>query len=215
MNLSNLHKERLGPAAIGAITGASYIFFSRTIGTFKPDIFINIIFTRVNTVLSFIAAVAILYFYTIFYSEFAKEEGKAVREASFIMLLGSFFVSLLFIKGILMVFDIYNFLSPAFNLFIPLLSSLISFYFFITLYKKVSCGERSLLPQAALLASFGSILAIFIRAMVVYNYFAEKKFEWFWRYTQESPLIFIPIVVFIFFTGVYFFFICYKELKAK
>ena len=62
MNLANLHKHRLGPAAIGAITGASYIFVSRTIGTLKPDIFINLIVTRVNTVLSFIAAAAIFYF---------------------------------------------------------------------------------------------------------------------------------------------------------
>ncbi len=215
MNLTNLHKHRLGPAAIGAITGASYIFVSRMIGTLKPDIFINLIVTRVSTVLSFIAAAAIFCFYIIFYSEFAKEEGEAVRKASFIMLISSFFVSLLFIKGILMVFDIYNFLSPEFNLLVPFLSSLISLYFFITLYKKISRGKRSLLPQAALLAAFGSTLAIFIRAMLVYNYFAEKKFEWFWRYTQGSPLIFIPIVVFIFFTSVYFFFICYKELKAQ
>jgi len=215
VNLSNVNKYRLGPAAIGAITGASYIFVSRTIGTMKPDIFINLIVTRVNTALLFIAAAAIFYFYTIFYSEFAKEKGEAVRIASFIMVISAFFVSLLFFKGILMVFDIYNFLSPGFNLLVPFLSSLISLYFFITLYKEILRGKRRLLPQAVLLAAFGSALAIFIRAMIVYNYFAEKKSEWFWRYTQGSPLIFIPIVVFIFFTSVYFFFICYKELKEQ
>ncbi|MCD6378946.1 hypothetical protein J7M07_00695, partial [bacterium] len=183
MSLSNLHKSWVGPAAIGGINGATYIFVSRTIGTFKPEIFMNLNITRANTLISFIAAAAILYFYVIFYIEFAKKETNAVRIASFVMLIGSFFVTLLFLKGILMVFNIYHFRSPIFNILVPSLSSLIALYFFITLYKEIECGGKGLLRQALFLAALGSGLSVFTRGLITYNYFAEKKFEWIWRYT--------------------------------
>jgi hypothetical protein len=76
-------------------------------------------------------------------------------------------------------------------------------------------GEKGLLRQALFLAALGSGLSVFIRGLVTYNYFAEKKFEWIWGYTHESTLIFVPIGVFIFLTSVYFFFICYRELNKQ
>jgi len=114
-----------------------------------------------------------------------------------------------------LVFVIVIFRSVTLARFIPARSSIISLYFFVTLYRKISPGRPGLLRQAVMLAVFGSILSIFIRALVMYNYFAEKNFEWLWRFTQRSPLIFVPIIAFIFFTGVYFFFVCYKELKTQ
>lgn len=211
---ADVKNKSIRKASAAAIAGVLYLFISRTAGTLRPDIFMNLTATRLNTLISFIASAAVLYFYYVFYTEFAKGEDEAVKRASFIMLISSLLVSILFFKGVLTVFDINSFRLPVPELAVILLSSLISLYFFVTIYKKTPRGKLGLLRQAAYIAAFGALLSVLIRSMIIFNYFTGKRIVWQAGYIRESPFIFLPIFFFTFFSGAYFFFIFYRELKA-
>ncbi|MCD6102145.1 MAG: hypothetical protein J7J77_03725 [Candidatus Cloacimonetes bacterium] len=203
MNLKN--------ATLFSIIGISYIFISRTVATFFPDIFTNLVVTRINTLLSLLASLAIVVFYIYFYKDYVSEKQIALKNASLFAIIGSIAVLLLFLKGIPVVFNLYVFRSQVFNIIAPWIGSIFSLYFFIIFYKETIHNLQSKLKLAILLAVIGSSLSTLIRTFILFNYFYSGKFKWFWDYSIKFPLIVIPISVFMFFTSFYFFLTFYKE----
>ena len=194
-----------------SIIGISYIFVSRTIVTFFPDIFINLIITKINTLLSLFASLAVVVFYIYFYKDYVHEKQITLKNASLFAIIGSFAVLLLFLKGFLFVFNLYVFHSHVFNIIAPFISSIFSLYFFIIFYRETTHNVQSNLKLAIFLAVIGSSISTLIRTFIVFNYFYTGKFKWFWDYSRELPFIFIPIFAFMFFTSFYFFITFYKE----
>lgn len=194
-----------------SIIGISYIFVSRTIATFFPEIFINLVVTRINTLLSLFASLAIVVFYIYFYKDYVQEKQITLKNASIFAIIGSFAVLFLFLKGFLVVFNLYVFRSHVFDIIAPLISSIFSLYFFIIFYKETTHNVQSNLKLAIFLAIIGSSISTLIRTFILFNYHYSGKFKWLWNYSREFPVIFIPIFAFMFFTSFYFFLTFYKE----
>lgn len=203
MNLKNI--------TLFSIIGISYIFISRTIATFYTGVFVNLIVAQINTLLSFLASLAIVLFYIYFYKDYVLEKQITLKTASLFAIIGSFAALLLFLKGILVVFNIYVFRSQVFNIVALWLSSIFLLYFFIIFYKETTNNAQSKLKLAILLAVIGSSISTLIRTFVLFNYFYSGKFKWLWDYSREFPIIFVPIFVFMFFTSFYFFITFYRE----
>jgi len=126
-------------------------------------------------------------------------------------IIGSLAVLLLFLKDILVVFNLYIFRSHVLNIVAPWISSIFSLYFFIIFYKETLHNAQSNLKFAIFLAIIGSSISTLIRTFTLFNYFYSGKFKWFWDYSREFPIIFIPTFAFMFFTSFYFFLTFYKE----
>jgi hypothetical protein len=201
----------LKKATLFSIIGISYIFVSRTIATFSPDIFINLIVTRINALLSLFASLPIVFFYIYFYKDYVQEKQITLKNASLFAIIGSFAASLLFLKGILVVFNLYVFRSDVLNVVAPWISSIFSCYFFIIFYKERPRNAPSKLRQAIFLVIIGSSISTFIRTFILFNYLCSGKFKWFWDYSREFPILLIPIFTFMFFTSFYFFSTFYQE----
>ena len=205
----------LKKATLFSIIGILYIFVSRTIATFFPDISINLVVTRINTLLSSFASFAIVVFYIYFYKDYVQEKQITLKNASLFAIIGSFAAVLLFLKGILVVFNLYVFHSHVFDVIIPWISAIFSLYFFIVFYRETPPDLQSKLKLAIFLAVIGSSISSLIRTLILLNYFYSGKFKWFWVYSKEFAFIVIPISVFIFFTSFYFYITFYREQQIK
>ncbi|NOR22541.1 MAG: hypothetical protein GQ476_07650 [Candidatus Aminicenantes bacterium] len=203
MNLKN--------ATLFSIIGISYIFVSRTIAIFFPDILANLMVIRINTLLSLFASLTIVVFYIYFYKDYVQEKQITLKNASLLTIIGSFAVVLLFLKGILILFNLYIFRSHIFNIVAPWISSIFLLYFYIIFHRETLHNLQSKLKLAIFLAVIGSSISTLIRTIMFFNYFYSGKFKWLWDYSREFPVIIIPIFVFMFFTSFYFFVTFYKE----
>lgn len=201
----------LKKATLFSIIGISYIFVFRTIATLSPDLFINLIVTRINTLLSLFASLAIVVFYIYFYKDYVQKKQITLKNASLFAIIGSLAVLLLFLKDILVVFNLYVFRSHVLNTVAPWISSIFSLYFFIIFYKETLHNAQSNLKFAIFLAIIGSSISTLVRTFTLFNYFYSGKFKWLWDYSREFPIIFIPTFAFMFFTSFYFFLTFYKE----
>ncbi|MEA2103253.1 MAG: hypothetical protein U9P79_01235 [Candidatus Cloacimonadota bacterium] len=200
----------LKKATLFAIVGILYIFISRTIATFFFPNLTNLAVTQINTLLSLLASFAVLIFYIYFYKDYVQEKQIALKVASLIAIIGSCATSLLFLKGVLKIFNLYIPQWQMLNVLTPFVSTIFSLYFFIIFYK-ACLPNVSKLKIALLLAIIGFSISTLIRTFILINFFHSGIFRWLWNYSLEFLFVFIPIIAFIFLANLYFFIIFYKE----
>jgi len=101
-----------------AITGICYIFITRTIGTFWPEIFMNISLARTNSILSLAAVITVLLFYYVLYTSYAlpgqpliRKSESTIKNATMAAIIGTLIVVPIFVKGVALTFsiDIFHF----------------------------------------------------------------------------------------------------------
>ena len=202
----------LKSATLSVIIGISYIFVSRTIGTFLPDIFKNLLIAQISVIISFLASLTPVFFFISFYEGYVRKEQIQLKKASVLAVIGSSAMSLLHIKGLLLVFDIYvfpylvrsHFIEPI----VPLVSSIFILLFFIIFHK-----EERKLKKATLSAIIGSSIAVLLRTFILFNYLYSGKIRWFSDLPRKITIILIPLFIFSFITVLYFFLSFYKEQK--
>jgi hypothetical protein len=198
-------------ATLFVIIGISYIFVTRLAATLFIELFRNLSIARINTVLSLLASITLIFFYLYFYKEHVKESQIKLRYATILALMGSILGFIFFFKGFLILFHIIRPVNSNFvNVIIPWLSGLFSLYFFFIFHNEVDRKEYPQLKTALLLAILGSVFAIIIRTFLVINYFTSDTFMWLWNLNIEYPFIAIPLSIVMFFCSVYFFVVLYK-----
>jgi len=79
---------------------------------------------RINTLLSLFASLTIVVFYIYFHENYVQEKQITLKNASLFAIIGSFAVVLLFLKGILILFNLYIFRSHVFSIVVPWISSI-------------------------------------------------------------------------------------------
>lgn len=200
-----------------AIIGITYIFVSRTIGTILPVIFRNLWVAQVSGILSLLAGLTVVVFYFSFYKNYVQKGQQALRNATLLVIIGSFAGALLYLQGLLLIFNIQIYTYPEgsgyFEVTAPWISSIFSLLFFIAFYRETLHKVRSNLSRAALLAVAGFSVAALIRTFILFNYFYLREFMWFADLSGKTLFLFMPIYLFIFLTAFYFFLSFYKELE--
>jgi len=196
--------------------GISYIFLLRLIGTFYPQIFRkNILLVQVTGILSFLALLAMVFFFIFFLREYLTKEQIKLKNVTILALVGSIAMLLLHLKGLLAVFNvnILSFLSklPPIDPLVPWINSILVLIFFIVFYKDILNKEQKNLKKPIFLAVVGTALTILVRSFILFKYFYSQEVRWFADLSKKLAIILIPIVVISFATIFYFFFIFYKH----
>jgi len=213
---------RLEKAALLAIIGISYAFVLRTIGTFLPDIFKNLMVAQSIQILSFLASLTIVFFFISFYIDYVRQEQIKLKQASFLAIIGSSAMALVRIKGLLLVvFRRYISLyllrylirSDYIGTVIPWVTSILILLFFIIFYKDILSQKKVVLKTATLLAIIGSSISTLLLTFVLFNYLYPRGIRWFLYSPEKIAIIFIPLLTFSFVTLLYFFICFYKEQK--
>ncbi|MCK4322503.1 hypothetical protein KAX08_08325 [candidate division WOR-3 bacterium] len=209
---------RLKRATLLAIIGISYAFALRTIGTFLPDIFRNLIVVQFTQIMAFLASLTIVFFFISFYIDYVQKHQINLRNVSILAIIGTSAMSLLHIKGLLRVFNIYIFPNLVYEshyieAIIPLVSSIFILLFFIFFHKETLRKEDIKLGKATLSAIIGSSIGTLERTFVLFNYFYSREVRWFSDLSRKIQIIFIPIFVFSFIAILYFFLSFYKEQR--
>ena len=210
-------KMRLKKATLLAIIGISYTFVLKTIGTFLPDIFKNLIVAQSIQILSFLASLTIVFFFISFFKDYVEKEQINLKNATVMAIIGSSAVLLLHVKGLLLVFSRY--ISPYLvrshyiESIIPWVSSILILFFFIIFYKEMLYEKEVRLKKAILLAIIGSSIAILLRTFILFNYLCLREIRWVFDLSGKAKIIFLPITIFSFIATLYFFLCFYKEQK--
>ena len=209
----------LNKATLSAMIGVSYIFISRTIGTFFPAVFRNHSTVKIAVILSLLASITVLVFYISFYQTYVQKKQKLLKNTSLLAIIGSLAVVLLYLKGLLLIYGVHIFPYPDsaryLESIIPWISAVFFLLFFIVFYRETLHEVGKSLSGAALLAIIGSSVATLLRTFVLLNYFYSRQFKWFSELFREMPAIFLPISAFMFFTVFYFFLCFYKEQQGR
>jgi len=207
----------LNKATIWAMIGVSYIFVSRTVGTFFPAVFRNPAAAKIAVILSLLASITVLVFYVSFYQAYVQKGQKLLKNTSLVVIIGSLAVVLSYLKGLLLIYDVHIFPYPEssryFESIIPWISAVFFMLFFIVFYRETLHKVGKSLSGAALLAIIGSSIATLLRTFVLLNYIYSRQFMWFSDLFREKPAIFLLISAFLFFTVFYFFLSFYQEQK--
>lgn len=206
-----------------AIIGVSYIFASRTIGTLTPGIFQNLLVTQINVILSILASLTFVYFYVLFLIKYLQPDQIRMKRATVFAIIGSAAMSLLFLKGIFLVFgfirvNLYE-VSP--NLIgmirtssiepvIPLLSSIFMLFFFAIFHQEIQRSVRSILKTATLLAAIGTAISVALQAFTFFSFIFAGQPSWLSEFPIKMAIILLPLVAFSVFTSLYFYIAFYK-----
>lgn len=205
---------RLRKATLFIMIGTAYFFVSRIIGTFMPGLFRNITAAQVTAVLSLAASSTILAFYSIFYRDYTSER-TALRKAAAAAVIGGAALVLLYLKGVLILFNEYHYISPLGNAFfeplLPWFASMMFLIFFAVFYREVRRNRDSKLETAALAVVVGSLISLFIRTFTAVVYLRFRSVRWFMDLPRSTVLILLPVVTFGFVATLYFFLVFYRK----
>lgn len=205
----------LKQTALLAMTGLCYIFLSKTIASFFPVVFGNLLLARCSGILSFVASIAMLVFFLSLLKDYVPQEQTQLRTASVLVIIGLSFILVVHFKEILPLFDAHTFApvskSHNFDVLAPWLSSVFMAIFFFVFHRQTSNNQQVKLKRAALIASMGSFLLVLLRTYIVWQFFTTREIVWFSDLSAKAVIIFIPISAIAFMSVLYFFVSFYQE----
>jgi len=207
----------LKKATLFSMIGISYIFLLRAIGTLYPQLFRkNILLVRLTELLLFFAILSVVFFFFFFLKDYVSKGQIKLRNATILALLAFIAMLLVHLKGLIMVLNVkvFPFLSKVHSIepIVPWINSILITTFFIVFYKNLN-RKQTILKKSIFLAVFGSALMVFVRSLILLNYYINaQEVRWFADLPQKLTFILMPILIFNFAVILYFFFTFYKHI---
>lgn len=214
----------LKKATLFTIVGISYIFLSRTLASFAPQLFNNLQLAKTNTLLSLLASLTPLFFYFLFYKEYFPGDKQSLsrkqlmlKNSAIFAFLGSLAVSFIFLKGFLHLVNNYGQAASQgyFEVIVPWLSSLFALFFYCAFFQSEKNTVSAALTKAVMFAMVGSGLAVILHSYLLFEFAVHGSFKWLWNLAQGNLFIFLPLYLFMFFAGFYFLWCLYREVGKK
>jgi len=174
----------LKKATLFSMIGISYIFLLRAIGAFYPQFFRkNILLVQLTELLLFLAILSVVFFFLFFLKDYVFKEQIKLKNVTVLALAASIAMLLVHLKGLIMVFNVkvFSFLSKLHSIepIVPWINSILIITFFIVFYKNLD-REQTILKKSIFLAAFGSALMVFVRSLILFNYYIYvQEFRWF------------------------------------
>ena len=216
---------KLKTATLLAIIGMCYLFLSRTIGTFVPSLFQNLVVTQVSVVLSLLSGVAFVVFFMSFYKFYVREEQAQLHSATVLAVIGTAAMLVLYIKGLFIVFtplrmQLYG-ISPVlveglskpsfFEAVLPWFSAILMLVFYVAFYREMADPSQYRLQKAASYAVIGAVIGVVLRTLLVVSNIFSTEMRWFTDLTRGVGIILVPILVISFAAILYFYLVFYRE----
>jgi len=208
---------RLKKATLITIIATSYIFITRTLNTFIPDLFSNLRVAQINSALSLLAALGVFFFFVYFLREYVPDKSNVLKNGASAGIAGASLLVLLHIKELFLLFSRY----PSFgllksdycNVLSPLIVASLILVFFVMFYKDIIRKNQHRLKNALLLAIVGSAVGVIAQVLVVLNYIVSGTYTTLNILFSVMPFLFLPMVLITYATGIYFFSVFYLEQK--
>ncbi len=213
---------RLKQSALWAAAGTIYLFLSRAAGSIRPQMFYNLSAARINVLLSLLAAGTLVLFFLSFYRQFTLtgKKGEEIKNerlgrATLFAITGSVFLALFIAQGIFRVFGMENFIpaetQTTVSVFLLLAIAICWVYFYAVFYEEASKKVSGRLASATKLAVWGSSIGLLLRIYLMLRLYYPSQFRWNGAISSGPLILLIPMMLFVFFSAVYFFWVFYQE----
>jgi hypothetical protein len=218
-----IHRTRLRTTTLWVVISLCFFFVSRTIGTFFPRLYQNIIVAQISEILSVLGSVALLLFFVFFLTDYATNSLRQLRSTAIVAIIGSALIVLLYVKGLFILFQglsqLVDRVSPSvadliwsqgLGVALSLLGSLFILFFFMVFRGKIDQTRQPKLKKAARIAVIGSLITALLQTLTLFNYVLLRQLRWFLDNPKAAVSILLPIVAIGFACNLYFYTIFYK-----
>jgi len=199
-------------AALFAAVSIAYFLILRTLGTLFPVLFNNLTAVYTVSILSFLASLPMLLFVVYFYNEYVQKNQQRLKSAAGWAVFGNSLVVFMYAR-VLIINLRMNFLPDILKSrfmemlmpFIPLVSALLLFIFFLFYLKEAATEDKTNLRKALMYAVFGASAALFIRTVIIVMYLCNENIRWFSELSGPLAYIGLPVFLLSALAGIYFF----------
>jgi len=204
--------ERLPQAAELAMVGIVFTFISRTVATFLPDLFQNLILAGTNQGLMILAGLAVLWFFISIYREYLPDEAEGLRTVTILLNIVLAGDCLLRVLGLLIIIGlppgdtIKNFLYGSIDWMsiAPFAVSLLLLIFFILFRQELGARLSRKLRLAAGMAMIGAGLLAFIFSLGLMSYVSDSISSYIQKSFAYLRFAILPVTGFTTLAYVYF-----------
>jgi len=195
-------------------------FSIRTFGTVYPQIFKNLLAVKATILINAIFILSHLLFWLIFYKEYISLRKTSLKKVCVFAIIGSFAVSIIYIKKIPFVFDLsvqlpLFFLSPYYDALVPIISSVFHLIFFVALAKNLDMTEELRLRKPIRSIIIGNGIYICLHSIVLINFIATHRFEWLEHMSRVVAVATVPVIISAILFMLYFYYQFYLFLGSK
>ena len=195
-------------------------FSIRTFGTVYPQIFKNLLAVKATILINAIFILSHLLFWLIFYKEYISLRKTSLKKVCVFAIIGSFAVSIIYMKKIPFVFDLsvqlpLFFLSPYYDALVPIISSVFHLIFFVALAKNLDMTEELRLRKPIRSIIIGNGIFICLHSIVLINFIATHRFEWLEHMSRVVAVATVPVIISAILFMLYFYYQFYLFLGSK
>jgi len=174
-------------------------FSIRIFGTIFPQIFQNIFVVKLTILTNVFFIISNILFWIVFYYEYAITKKSILKTACLIAIIGSFAVSILYLKKIPFAFDMkvqlpLILMNPYFDALLPFVGSVFHLIFFIIFGMSIAYEEKRVLGRSILSIIVGTCIFIFLHSIVLFNFIASNRFEWLEHMPRAIALGTVPLI---------------------
>ena len=180
------------------IVGFAASFSIRVIGTLFPAIFHDSYVVRITIFIHALSILLQLLFFLFFLISFAKNRVPPLKVVSFLACLGSFAVSLIYIKNFGIAFDVEMLqmfiINKHLHASIPVVNSLFQLLFFIVFKGILTDNEQINLARPTLSAIIGTGTFLFLHLTVFLKLFQPPIFTWLEQLPRLAAFYTFPLL---------------------
>jgi hypothetical protein len=193
-------------------------FSIRTFGTVFPQIFNNIHMVKGTILVNTFFILSHLLFWLLFYRDYASLKGAVLKKTCLLPVIGSFAVSLLYLKKLPFVFDMeiafpLFLLNPYVDAFVPAVSSIFGLIFFLVFKNSLESEEERMLEKPLLSMIGGISIFLVLHLIVLVNFITTNTFEWLEHMPRTVAVGTVPLIVIAVFLMLHFYsrFYCFLD----
>ncbi len=200
------------------IVGLVASFSIRVIGTLFPVIFQDSYVVKLSIIIHAFSMLMQVLFFIYFLSSFAKNRELPLKVVSFLAILGSFAVSLIYIKNIGIVFDVEILQRFLINKYLtastPVVSSIFHLLFFIVYKNVLTDDEQINLDRPILAAIIGVGAFLFLHLVVFLKLIKLPFFNWFDQISRFAAVWTLPLMALASVLMLYFYISFYRYITS-
>jgi len=202
----------LPQAAELAMVSMIFIFLSRTVATFAPDLFRNIVLAGTNLALMMLSDLALLFFFIRLYREYLPDKAEGLRTAAILVMIvlaagaGLRLMGLLIMFGVTMpnlIGDMF-FGSVDWMSILPFVNSLMLFIFFVVFRLELGGDISRKMLLATHLAIAGAAISMLVFALGLMGYISDSMQSYLQKSFVYLRVIVLPLTGFATFAYIYF-----------
>jgi len=210
-------KQHLKLATLLIIIGMSYNFVLRTVGTAAPGLFKYFPVPFITNVLLFIVGIVGVYFFVVFYREYAINRNAILKNATAWAIAGTVAMLIVYFRNTAIEYNFYPPLTvqlksmQIIDAVIPWLASITLLIFAISFFKECRGNDLIKLKKPAIFYVLGSIAGTVWLTFVMLNYLVSNQLFQYNKF-MILALISFPVVAFGFGAVLYFYISFYRTL---